>query len=62
MKRIMVLLVLALTLAVFLMATSTSIFAEKVSISFSYNSIKGGRGSSRQNGLKISLFPNLKRI
>jgi multiple sugar transport system substrate-binding protein len=57
MKRIMVLLVLALTLAVFLMATSTSIFAEKVSISFSYNSIKGGRGSQSAEWVEDVVVP-----
>jgi len=45
MKRITIILVLTITLVVFLMAMSTSVFAEKVSISFSYNSIKGGRGT-----------------
>jgi multiple sugar transport system substrate-binding protein len=57
MKRIMVLLVLALTLAVFLMATSTSIFAEKVSISFSYNSIKGGRGAQSAEWVEDVVVP-----
>ncbi|HHE04981.1 MAG TPA: hypothetical protein ENL19_02840, partial [candidate division WOR-3 bacterium] len=57
MKRITLILVLIFTLTVFLMAMSTSIFAEKVSISFSYNSIKGGRGSQSAEWIEDVVVP-----
>lgn len=61
MKRIMVISVLTLTLAVFLMAMSTSVFAEKVSISFSYNSIKGGRGSQSAEWVEDVVIPQFEK-
>jgi len=61
MKRIMVISVLTLTLAVFLMAMSTSIFAEKVSISFSYNSIKGGRGTQSAEWIEDTVIPQFEK-
>ena len=57
MKRITIILVLTITLVVFLMAMSTSVFAEKVSISFSYNSIKGGRGTQSAEWIEDVVVP-----
>lgn len=61
MKRIIVISVLALTLAVFLVAMSTSIFAQKVSISFSYNSIRDGRGSQSAEWVEDIVIPQFEK-
>lgn len=61
MKKSRLLLVLVLTLTVFLIGTSISIFAEKVSISFSYNSIKGGRGSQSAEWVEDVVIPQFEK-
>jgi len=61
MKKMTFMLVLMLILTVLCMSMATSVFAEKVSISFSYNSIKGGRGAQSAEWVEDIVIPQFEK-